>query len=149
MKVGGLSMGSPRSLLASWAGASSSSSSTHDMIFKSIMKHDVDIRTNLYCCVVFSVVKAFAKKIVFPAFAKDDAHTVVRGVSQENIKPSVTVLSCTSCTTSGSAHMVKAIHGTLHYQEGLDDDDLRRDCRAADGEKAMRIRNDSVGPLDR
>merc|ERR1712018_436286 len=63
--------------------------------------------------------KAGAKKVVFSAPAKDDSHTIVMGVNQETYDPSMTCVSCASCTTNGLAPTVKAIHDKFGIKRGL------------------------------
>jgi len=63
--------------------------------------------------------KAGAKKIVFSAPAKDDSHTIVMGVNQDTYDPSMTCVSCASCTTNGLAPAVKAVHDAFGIKRGL------------------------------
>merc|ERR1711920_267105 len=63
--------------------------------------------------------KAGAKKVVFSAPAKDDSHTIVMGVNQETYDPSMTCVSCASCTTNGLAPAVKAVHDAFGIKRGL------------------------------
>jgi len=63
--------------------------------------------------------KAGAKKVVFSAPAKDDSHTIVMGVNQETYDPSMTCVSCASCTTNGLAPTVKALHDKFGIKRGL------------------------------
>merc|ERR1712014_450673 len=62
---------------------------------------------------------AGAKKVVFSAPAKDDSHTIVMGVNQDSYDPSMTAVSCASCTTNGLAPMVKAINDAFGIKRGL------------------------------
>jgi len=62
---------------------------------------------------------AGAKKIIFSAPAKDDSPTVVMGVNEATYDPSMTAVSCASCTTNGLAPMVKAINDAYGIEEGL------------------------------
>jgi glyceraldehyde 3-phosphate dehydrogenase len=63
--------------------------------------------------------KAGAKKVVFSAPAKDDSHTIVMGVNQETYDPSMSCVSCASCTTNGLAPAVKAVHDAFGIKRGL------------------------------
>merc|ERR1711963_1097029 len=63
--------------------------------------------------------KAGAKKVVFSAPAKDDSHTIVMGVNQETYDPSMSCVSCASCTTNGLAPTVKAINDKFGIKRGL------------------------------
>merc|ERR1711988_1265296 len=62
-----------------------------------------------------------AKKVVISAPAKDaDTPTLVVGVNaNEEYDPSMTVVSCASCTTNGLAPLVKVIHDNFGIAEGL------------------------------
>eukprot|EP01006_Ploeotia_vitrea_P013219 TRINITY_DN34686_c0_g2_i1.p1 TRINITY_DN34686_c0_g2~~TRINITY_DN34686_c0_g2_i1.p1 ORF type:complete len:349 (+),score=-19.61 TRINITY_DN34686_c0_g2_i1:92-1138(+) len=60
-----------------------------------------------------------AKKVIYSAPAKDATPTFVLGVNHENYKPSMTYVSCASCTTNGLAPLVKAIHDEFGVEEGL------------------------------
>eukprot|EP00629_Pelagomonadales_sp_RCC1024_P012211 CAMPEP_0119266034 /NCGR_PEP_ID=MMETSP1329-20130426/4638_1 /TAXON_ID=114041 /ORGANISM="Genus nov. species nov., Strain RCC1024" /LENGTH=375 /DNA_ID=CAMNT_0007265895 /DNA_START=523 /DNA_END=1650 /DNA_ORIENTATION=+ len=64
-------------------------------------------------------IAAGAKKIIFSAPAKDDSPTVVMGVNEGIYDPSMTAVSCASCTTNGLAPMVKAINDAYTIEEGL------------------------------
>jgi glyceraldehyde 3-phosphate dehydrogenase len=63
--------------------------------------------------------KAGAKKVVFSAPAKDDSHTIVMGVNEGTYLPSMTAVSCASCTTNGLAPAVKAINDAFGIKRGL------------------------------
>jgi len=63
--------------------------------------------------------KAGAKKIVFSAPAKDDSHTIVMGVNQDTYDPSMSCVSCASCTTNGLAPAVKAVNDAFGIKRGL------------------------------
>ena len=75
--------------------------------------------------------KAGAKKIIFSAPAKDDSHTIVMGVNEDTYKPSMTEVSCASCTTNGLATGRACPGGRLGCEEGSHDDLPRNDCITA------------------
>jgi len=62
---------------------------------------------------------AGAKKIVFSAPAKDDSPVIVMGVNQDSYDPSMTAVSCASCTTNGLAPMVKCVNDNFGIKAGL------------------------------
>jgi glyceraldehyde 3-phosphate dehydrogenase len=82
-----------------------------------------------YCCESTGVflttekvephLEAGAKKIIFSAPAKDDSHTIVMGVNQDTYDPSMTAVSCASCTTNGLAPAVKVLHEKFGIKRGL------------------------------
>merc|ERR1712151_273587 len=63
--------------------------------------------------------KAGAKKVIFSAPAKDDSHTIVMGVNEDTYKPSMTEVSCASCTTNGMAPAVRVLQETYGIKRGL------------------------------
>merc|ERR1719436_1614197 len=63
--------------------------------------------------------KAGAKKVIFSAPAKDDSHTIVMGVNEDTYKPSMTEVSCASCTTNGMAPAVRVLQETFGIKRGL------------------------------
>merc|ERR1711972_674833 len=64
-------------------------------------------------------VEAGAKKVIFSAPAKDDSHTIVMGVNEDTYDPSMTAVSCASCTTNGLAPAVKVLHEKFGIKRGL------------------------------
>merc|ERR1712066_1140729 len=52
-----------------------------------------------------------AKKVVFSAPAKDDSHTIVMGVNEDTYDPSMTCVSCASCTAHRRRIGVEAARG--------------------------------------
>jgi len=60
-----------------------------------------------------------AKKVVFSAPAKDDSHTIVMGVNEDTYDPSMTCVSCASCTTNGLAPAVRVLHEKFGIKRGL------------------------------
>merc|ERR1711972_724500 len=62
---------------------------------------------------------AGAKKIVFSAPAKDDSHTIVMGVNEDTYSPSMTAVSCASCTTNGLAPAVRVLSEAFGIKRGL------------------------------
>ena len=47
--------------------------------------------------------KAGAKKVIFSALGKDDAHAIVMGVNEDTYETSMKTVSCAFCTTKGLA----------------------------------------------
>merc|ERR1712050_582510 len=60
-----------------------------------------------------------AKKVIFSAPAKDDSPTIVMGVNEDTYDPSMTAVSCASCTTNGLAPAVKVLHEKFGIKRGL------------------------------
>merc|ERR1712014_544861 len=60
-----------------------------------------------------------AKKVVFSAPAKDDSHTIVMGVNEDTYDPSMTCVSCASCTTNGLAPAVRVLQEKFGIKRGL------------------------------
>merc|ERR1711879_999920 len=63
--------------------------------------------------------KGGAKKVIFSAPAKDDSHTIVMGVNEDTYKPSMTEVSCASCTTNGMAPAVRVLNEKFGIKRGL------------------------------
>ena len=64
--------------------------------------------------------KAGAKKVILSAPAKDEPDfTVVFGVNEDRISPEHRCLSNASCTTNCLAPVVKVLHDTFGFKEGL------------------------------
>jgi len=63
--------------------------------------------------------EAGAKKVIFSAPAKDDSHTIVMGVNEDTYDPSMTSVSCASCTTNGLAPAAKVLNDNWGIKRGL------------------------------
>ncbi|MBI4300307.1 MAG: type I glyceraldehyde-3-phosphate dehydrogenase [Chloroflexi bacterium] len=59
------------------------------------------------------------KKVIITAPARGDVFTIVLGVNQDKYDPKVHVISNASCTTNGTAPVVKVLHDSFGVRRGL------------------------------
>lgn len=87
---------------------------------------DLDVKTVVECTGFFTQkedaakhLKAGAKKVVISAPAKGDLKTIVIGVNEEEIDPSLDIYSNASCTTNCLAPMVKVLDDNFGVVKGF------------------------------
>ena len=64
-------------------------------------------------------IKAGAKKVILTVPAKDEIHTVVLGVNDSSISPSIDAYSNASCTTNCLAPVAKVLNDSFGIEQGL------------------------------
>ncbi len=64
-------------------------------------------------------IKAGAKKVILTVPAKDDIQTVVLGVNEDKISPSINAYSNASCTTNCLAPVAKVLNDKFGIEQGL------------------------------